>query len=651
MKNRKERPSMAKKRVYELATELGIESKTLMTQIRQLGGVVHSASSTVEPSVVRELRSRNNNSMSGRPGPEPTRGTPPATEMAVVERGRATTEPTSQVPNPFGTGARRPSGEPRPSQTSGSATSLPVVEGTPAFVLRDRASEAYIRRLEEAFPITALHRQAFRLLKSDYSWARPQPDGTWIALVKFGPAVANLFGFTREILAHYSPFPDLEPRLFKNLPYLLRQIPSKRSAEDHVFLVWTPDRLTRRKLDSWSPEGSFTAVALPTIGDARRMSGAFFETMHGRLASRNLYDESLPVTGGDFFGRRQLLAQLVDEIRQGNVCGIFGLRKTGKTSLLKEIGQRYQGLNVTDRIFLLRDLENLPSDPDQLLEAIVADLQSSFLAEFDRRGVKAVKLANLKPSASIGEFRRALEVSVQDCRSRGIQIVLALDEIESVVGDAKQISGDSRPVVPEFLGTLRSLVQENANFNVVLAGITSAAFELGYLYKRENPMFSWAKVFYLPPLSAMDITQLTKDVGARMAVHWTEDGLRAIYNESGGNVFLHRTLAAYIASRLASGPTAPRRVDAELVARSVRPWRRSVAQRLQEMLESTERHYPVECELLNAFVQDRTVFDELADGFPGEVHRLLSLGLIDETEDGDFRLGALSAHLVEAGLA
>ena len=47
---------MAKVRVYELAKELGVESKVVMAKLTEMGEFVRSASSTVEPPVVRKLR-------------------------------------------------------------------------------------------------------------------------------------------------------------------------------------------------------------------------------------------------------------------------------------------------------------------------------------------------------------------------------------------------------------------------------------------------------------------------------------------------------------------------------------------------------------------------------------------------------------------
>ena len=46
---------MAKVRVYELAKDLGMESKDVLAKLQEMGEFVRSASSTVEPPVVRKF--------------------------------------------------------------------------------------------------------------------------------------------------------------------------------------------------------------------------------------------------------------------------------------------------------------------------------------------------------------------------------------------------------------------------------------------------------------------------------------------------------------------------------------------------------------------------------------------------------------------
>ncbi|GAA0915980.1 hypothetical protein GCM10009557_88610 [Virgisporangium ochraceum] len=66
-----------KARVHELAKELGVESKTVLAKLQELGEYVKSASSTVEAPVARRLRASmqagSAPSVSVTPAPPPTR--------------------------------------------------------------------------------------------------------------------------------------------------------------------------------------------------------------------------------------------------------------------------------------------------------------------------------------------------------------------------------------------------------------------------------------------------------------------------------------------------------------------------------------------------------------------------------------------------
>jgi translation initiation factor IF-2 len=73
-----DRSEVAKVRVYELAKDLGVESKVVMAKLQDLGEFVRSASSTIEAPVERKLRDslaaeggKGGSSGSARPEPPP----------------------------------------------------------------------------------------------------------------------------------------------------------------------------------------------------------------------------------------------------------------------------------------------------------------------------------------------------------------------------------------------------------------------------------------------------------------------------------------------------------------------------------------------------------------------------------------------------
>ena len=59
------------------------------------------------------------------------------------------------------------------------------------------------------------------------------------------------------------------------------------------------------------------------------------------LYRRDLFAVNSPVVGNRFFGRDRALSELRAAIQTGASAGVFGLRKVGKTSLLKETARRF----------------------------------------------------------------------------------------------------------------------------------------------------------------------------------------------------------------------------------------------------------------------------------------------------------------------
>jgi len=88
---------VAKVRVYELAKELGMESKVVLAKLQELGEFVRSASSTVEPPVVRKMREL----YPAAPvteAPAKKAPTKAATKKAAAAKASAKSEPESDAP-------------------------------------------------------------------------------------------------------------------------------------------------------------------------------------------------------------------------------------------------------------------------------------------------------------------------------------------------------------------------------------------------------------------------------------------------------------------------------------------------------------------------------------------------------------------------
>lgn len=108
---------MPKARVYELAKELGVDSKTVLNKLESMGEFVKSASSTVEPPVARRLKNAFASKGQGNASEskKPSAPKPAAPRPAAPKPGHHSASGRSEAPKP---GQRNHSGESRRSGES-----------------------------------------------------------------------------------------------------------------------------------------------------------------------------------------------------------------------------------------------------------------------------------------------------------------------------------------------------------------------------------------------------------------------------------------------------------------------------------------------------------------------------------------------------
>jgi translation initiation factor IF-2 len=144
---------VAKVRVYELAKELGVESKTVMAKLNELGEFVRSASSTVEPPVVRKLRdalpaaapaapaapadgatsapAKKAAAKKATPAPAAPAPTPPPAPAEVPAPVAEAPAPVAPAPTPTPAPTPEPAPEQRPAAAAASAADAPARPAAP----------------------------------------------------------------------------------------------------------------------------------------------------------------------------------------------------------------------------------------------------------------------------------------------------------------------------------------------------------------------------------------------------------------------------------------------------------------------------------------------------------------------------------------
>ena len=504
-----------------------------------------------------------------------------------------------------------------------------------------------INELHLDVPISVEHRSLLRELGSEFVYARPLVSHSekigWLVLVRFGSVLESRFGFTREIPLLYSPFADLQIRTTDGLESRLAQLPSeRRSVSTNEVLVWAPDSRLAAKLESWSraarvllPMPSEDALAHP-----ERLQ-TFIDLLASKLASRDLYSARGYVTGDQFFGRAVELQQVADSVRHREVVGVFGLRKTGKTSLLNELKRSYDSERDVDerlQLFVYQDLEHLPSLSEDPVIELVQDLAENVRRRLKQEGLRTQELADLPAGASPSDFRRALDRLLEKIADQAT-LILLLDEIEYLCppNAGPDTTGIGYQRVRQLFGGLRKLVQERDNFAFVLAGLSSSAIESAELYGAPNPLFSFARPLYLGPFSVREADELLNGIGRKVSLHWPEDAVVLAHDISGGHALLIRELASIVLQNQRHSRSNTVQIRPGVVHQAIPKWRAAVSSHVRDVLPHLRRYYTDEVDLAIMLMDDPGAFGDFARPYSDSVDRLVALGIVSANRDGTWK--------------
>lgn len=496
------------------------------------------------------------------------------------------------------------------------------------------AAAGHIRDLERRFPVAEGHRAAFRSLGSEYTYAKQHGD-LGIVLVRLSPSLEQTFGLTREILVYYSPFDDLQGRTFAEVKRLTRRggLEIEREITTDTAFLWGPDPRLADKLDEWS-SSEFTVIplSLPNDGTGPSRADRLLQIISRRVFTRDLFEETGSVVGNKFFGRQRLLQALEEDVVQGRSFGLFGLRKTGKTSVMKQLLQRLEARNPDTTVTIVRDLETLPSPTSGAAQELLKDLRDELRTVLQTKGYRNLELVELPDPFSVSDFRRAVVRLIRKIDEPDLRIVVALDEVEYLCPpDMLDERLPAAEGTAQLLGTLRALQQETNQLSFVFSGVTSGIVERASLFGRPNPLLAWAKPYFLGPFDEEESRELLESVGQRMGVSWSPGGINSVRHESGGHAYLTRSLASAVVRELPLDRES-RRITADLVCAVAPRWGRGIAGQRQAIVEDLRMNYPDEADLVEFLVDPSGGFEDFAESGSLAVEHLGRLGLVDYSE-------------------
>jgi hypothetical protein len=366
----------------------------------------------------------------------------------------------------------------------------------------------------------------------------------YVALLQPSREISETFGFDKEIPIFVSLYPKLQPRSMQALEQVCSEHPLAGRIDPAVVFFHSPDPNVENWLAQYQSENPESRIVVPitkkVLDDAIDDRWSLVNCLKGNLFIRNLFDYKLPLKSDRYFyGREDIVAEILDNVRKSQNSGLFGLRKTGKTSVLLKVQRALLKDQNVETIFF--DCKNRPirrSSCDDLAKRIVSEID----ARFGRKNAKKIDDGT--------DVFDVLEAAVQSIPAKK-KICVIFDEIE-YISPISPLDPHWKHDFIDLWQALWTIQTKSDKISYIVCGVNPTVcdedrFESPAIPGRtvQNPMFSIFNVHYLQGLSFENLRNMIGFFGSRMGMFFSDDALSLLHKEYGGHPLLTRLACSF----------------------------------------------------------------------------------------------------------
>lgn len=465
-------------------------------------------------------------------------------------------------------------------------------------------------------------------------------------LIKPTDVFTEMFNIEREVVCVFSPYENFEPRTLDVFSKAQEGLTDLR-AEAICKILISNDPKVEARIESLLKSDPEQPIVVPfTYNELANSYDNFFirNRFRKHFYSRNLFDFLSPLKSDlYFFGRSQLVHELVNRHKSREHTGLFGLRKSGKTSIIYAIERT---LASTNERCVSIDCES-PSVHmlrwNELLEKLVHLYHKAIDSKTKIHTVSRYDEKNAADSFE-QDIRKIYNSKIKK------PTLFIFDEIERITpGTASSPHWRDQGDFIYFWQTLRGFYQRNPDvFTYMLVGTNPSSVELATLSGHENPIFASIPCQYVPSFGLDQVRLMVRKLGRYVGLQFDEIIYSKLTEDFGGHPFLIRQACSLIHTECKGDR--PVIVDKALYEKAKKRFVGHSAHYLEMIVEVLRQWYPDEYEMLKFLAQDDLdSFHAFAHDNSAFVKHLVGYGLVQESRNGfAFNIESLREYLVSS---
>ena len=468
-----------------------------------------------------------------------------------------------------------------------------------------------------------------------------------VILIKPSDLVKNAFNINREIVVAFSSYDTFEPRSIDAIDYLDIQ---ELRLEEICSIIISKDNDVEAKLSLILKNNEEARIIVPfsyaEILTNKDSPDYLINKIRKKFYGRDLFGIQDPLEKDlYFFGRKDLVLNLLNRHLNGENSGVFGLRKTGKTSILYSIGRL---LDRKKSVSIYIDCQTLHLKSWMIaLYSIVQQLQ-------EKTGVKKTELKTLSNELT-SDF--TADYFLEDIKTiyrknDKKSVLLIFDEIENITFDTS-ISENWKCGIDfvKFWQVIRSTYHKHRSENIftyLITGTNPRCVEVPTINKIDNPIFSQFTPIYIPAFDFPQTKEMLDKLGGYMGLIFDDNVCSRLVTDFGGHPLLIRQMCSYIHKTVTNNrPFTTTKTYYDLKKGDFYIDEQGFTKYVQMVLEVLDNWYKDELQMLTWLsIGDYETFKEYANELPEYVTHLKQYGIIEKSgDDYGFKIEALKTYL------
>lgn len=428
----------------------------------------------------------------------------------------------------------------------------------------------------------------FDISNLECRWLRPVEEGmTWALLLKAKTRfLVDSVGLDREILVLCTRHGEIQPRLFNQVQAIRNIVNTEFRFHPEILIVIGSEDASTTAIESYSNRDRSCIWISDTdiVAENQSPNGILLKKICTEFYAKDFFDVTGPVTGSQFFGRSKILQEIERDFISGSNVGLFGLRKVGKTSIIKALCESGKKKYISAIHIDLLSFLPIHQKLHFILYNIYTGMKENSKFDFSATQHDIIK----NPNEFVSNFTINLPDVLKRLDSEGHRVVVILDEIEKLFP-----TSDGKPGFDnyeEILSYLRGISQTHQNFSLMVVGVNPHIAEAQLLGKSQNPMFGFFSIKYAPPMSLDETKEMMKKLGKSSGIDFDFQAIDYAYEALGGHPFLTRKYCSCVISEKIR-PICITKTDMEAAKSSF--FRKEISQ-FSEMVGVVRDYYPSE---------------------------------------------------------